>query len=407
VDEEMEDYYRADFRSVAYPLSPVIRIANRFSYFKKTLLQRILSVLSAKLMKSWSWVLLILLTILIKLASWYPDWIELNYTYGIYLFISKVQRFLFGWIPFSVGDLFYGFLIIAIIYKTYRLFRIIFKRQFTRNYLVAGLQQGIFFFLFVYVCFNLLWGLNYNRKGISAQLGMRIRTYSLAELDTLTTVLHERVNQYAVFVTEAQRDSFNRKKSLFMEAGDAYRQVTRQYPFLRYRPVSVKPSIFSYAGNYLGFQGYYNPFSGEAQVNTTIPRFLEPFVTMHEIAHQLGYAKENEANFVAFLAGRESGSPVLKYSLYFDMYNYAIGEVNRRDTSLAKSFQQKLQPQVIKDIREYRDFYRRYRNPVEPVIMWGYGHFLKANNQPAGKQTYNEVVAWLIAYYKKFGVNAL
>jgi hypothetical protein len=32
--------------------------------------------------------------------------------------------------------------------------------------------------------------------------------------------------------------------------------------------------------------------------------------------------------------------------------------------------------------------------------MWGYGHYLKANNQPAGKETYNEVVAWLIAYYE-------
>jgi len=54
-----------------------------------------------------------------------------------------------------------------------------------------------------------------------------------------------------------------------------------------------------------------------------------------------------------------------------------------------------------------QDFYGKYKNPVEPIITWSYGHFLKANNQPGGKQTYNEVVAWLIAYYKKFGVEAL
>src|SRR6185503_7095029 len=149
-----------------------------------------------------------------------------------------------------------------------------------------------------------------------------------------------------------------------------YRESAKQYSFLRYGSSSVKPSLFSYAGNYLGFQGYYNPFSGEAQVNTTIPRVLEPFVTMHEIAHQLGYAKENEANFVAFLASRHSGSPVLKYSLYFDMYNYAIGEVYRRDTAAARIFQQNLHPQAVKDIKEYRDFYKGYRNPVEPIIMW-------------------------------------
>jgi hypothetical protein len=61
----------------------------------------------------------------------------------------------------------------------------------------------------------------------------------------------------------------------------------------------------------------------------------------------------------------------------------------------------------VKDVKELRDFYRRYYNPVQDVVMWGYGYFLKANNQPAGKRSYNEVVSWLIAYYKKFGVDSL
>jgi hypothetical protein len=369
--------------------------------------KRFLSRLSARLMKSWNWVLVILLTILIKLASWYPDWVETNYTYGIYPLVSHLQRFITGWAPISIGDLFYAFVIIVIFYKLFHIFRTIFNRQFNRQYLTSGLQQVFFFFLFLYVCFNLLWGLNYNRRGISAQLDMRVKVYSLDELETLTTVLHLRLNAYATSITESQRDSFNRKRNLFKEASDAYREAATQYPFLKYRSASVKPSIFSYAGNYLGFQGYYNPFSGEAQVNTTIPRFLEPFVTAHEIAHQLGYAKENEANFVAYLACRNSTSVIFKYSLYFDMYNYAIGEIYRRDTSKAKAYQQKLHPQVIKDIKEYREFYKRYKNPIEPVITWMYGHYLKANNQPGGKQTYNEVVAWLIAYYKKFGADLL
>jgi hypothetical protein len=370
-------------------------------------LRKFLARLFGRLMKSRSWVILIVLAILIRWASWYPGWVETNYTYGIYPVISTIQRFLLGWIPFSIGDLFYGFLILVLLYKTFRLCRALLKKRFTRSYFVSGLQQVIFVFLFIYVLFNLLWGLNYNRKGISAQLGMQVKRYSLAELDTLTQALQENLNAYAVLVTEEQRVFFNKKRQLFRESSQAYQQAAGQYAFLKYRPVSVKASLFSYAGNYLGFQGYYNPFSGEAQVNTTIPRFLEPFVTAHEIAHQLGYAKENEANFVAFLACRHASSPVLKYSMYFDLYNYAIGEVMRRDTALARSFQRQLHPQVARDIREYRDFYRRYKNAVEPVITWSYGHYLKANNQPAGKQTYNEVVAWLIAYYKKFGVNAL
>lgn len=370
-------------------------------------MQKFLSRLFKRLMKSWSWVLLIVLTILIKWASWYPDWVENQYTYGVYPLITRVQRFLFGWIPFSIGDLFYGFLGLVVIFRTFRFFKFLFQKKLTRAFFVGAMQQAIFFFLFVYVFFNLLWGLNYNRKGISPQLGIEVRKYSLSDIDSLTSVLQLRVNQYADSAGEVQRDSFAKKRDLFRESSHAYEIVAKKFPFLTYSPASVKPSLFSYLGNYLGFQGYYNPFSGEAQVNTTVPRFIEPFITAHEIAHQLGYGKENEANFVAFLACKNHPSPVFKYSMYFDLYNYAISELRKRDSLRARAYQQKLHPQALKDLKELRHFYSAYRNPIEPVITWTYGHFLKANNQPAGKQTYNEVVAWLIAYYKKYGLNSL
>lgn len=370
-------------------------------------MQKFLSRLFHRLMKSWSWVLLILSAIFIKWASLYPGWVERNYTYGIYPVISRAQRLLFGWIPFSVGDLFYSFLILVILFRTFRFLKLLFRKKLTRAYFASGLQQAIFFFLFVYVFFNLLWGLNYNRTGIAAQLQLDVKKYSVADLDTLTSAIQQKLNHYAISASEEQRDSLNRKRQLFREGDKAYDYAVNHFSFLRYQQKSIKPSLFSYLGNYLGFQGYYNPFSGEAQVNTTIPRFLEPFVTTHEIAHQLGYAKENEANFAAFLACRSFPSNGFRYSVYFDMYNYAIGEVRRRDTAMATRFRKNLHPQVINDINKYREFYRRHKNPIEPIITWGYGHYLKANNQPAGKETYNEVVAWLIAYYKRYGVGEL
>src|SRR5258705_3973805 len=236
-------------------------------------------------MKSWSWVLLIISAILIKWVSLYPDWVEVNYTYGLYPVISTIQRYLFCWIPFSIGDLFYAFLVLVILFRAFMFFKLLFRKQLSRNYFASGLQQSIFFFLFVSVFFNLLWGLNYNRRGIARQLGLEVKKYSLADLDTLTSVIQTKLNYYADFVTEAQRDSFNKKKRLFSSAKEAYGELEKKYSFLGYHPRSIKPSIYSYLGNYLGFQGYYNPFSGEGQVNTTIPRFLEPFVTTHEMAH--------------------------------------------------------------------------------------------------------------------------
>jgi hypothetical protein len=358
-------------------------------------------------MKVWSWLLLILLAILIKFSSSYSGFIEHYYSNGIYPVISRIQRTLFGWIPFSIGDFLYGFFLLVLVIKVWQLVKAIFKRSVNRQYIVTGLKQIIFFVLLVYVLFYLLWGLNYSRKGIARQLDLKMTSYTVGELDTLTNALEQRLNYYASLVKPDQRDSFYKKRNLFHESYEAYKLANHQYSFLEYRPRSIKPSLYSYAGNVLGFEGYYNPFSGEGQVNTTVPVFEQPFVACHEIGHQVGYAKENEANFAGFLACRLHSSPVFRYSVYFDMYNYSINELYRNDSLRARKYIDSLHPQVKKDYEELRKFFRKYRNPIEPVITWIYGKYLQANNQPAGKRTYSEVIAFLIAYQRKFGVDSL
>ncbi len=358
-------------------------------------------------MKTWSWVLLITLVILIKFASTQPLWVEENYATNIYPAISKIQRGIFGWIPFSIGDIFYAFLVLVILFKTGQLIRIIYQKKFNREFLLIGLKQLIFFFLLVYVLFYGLWGLNYSRPGIKYQLSLDIQPYTAEDIDTLSGLLQQRLNFYAETVNEKQRDSFNKKKTLFESATEAYLYAANSFPFLNYNPQSVKPSIYSYLGNYLGFQGYYNPFTGEGQVNTTIPSVLEPFVATHEIAHQLGYAKENEANFVAFLACRFYPSNIFRYSLYFDLYNYSMTELFRKDSTKAIAYKETLHPQAKKDFKELYEFFQKYKNNIEPIIAQLYGSYLQANNQPQGKRSYNQVVGFLIAYHKKYGKEAL
>jgi hypothetical protein len=359
------------------------------------------------LMNAWSWILLVLLVLLIKFSSTYSGFIEHYYSNGIYPVISKILRFLFGWIPFSIGDLVYGFFILVILIKTWQLLKVLFKRKFNRYYLFSGLRQIVFFILLVYVLFYLLWGLNYSRKGIARQLDLKMTTYTLGELDTLINVLEQRLNYYASQLKPEQRDSFYKKRNLFHESYEAYKIANQQYSFLNYQPKSIKPSLYSYLGNIFGFEGYYNPFSGEGQVNTTVPVFEQPFVACHEIGHQVGYAKENEANFAGFLACRLHPSSVFRYSVYFDMYNYSIHELFRNDSLKARKYIDSLHPQVKKDYEELRRFFKKYQNSVEPVITWIYGKYLQANNQPGGKKTYSEVIAFLIAYQRKFGADSL
>jgi hypothetical protein len=269
------------------------------------------------------------------------------------------------------------------------------------------LEKTLRFALYIYLCFNILWGLNYDRQGIATQLKLDVQPYTVEELKQLTSVLQQRVNNCAAGVDSLKRLELNKNRNVFREGVAAFQQVKDRYSFLTYEAPSIKASFFSNIGHYFGFTGYYNPFSGEAQLKTTVPFFLKPFVVTHEIAHQLGYGKENEANFVAFLAGREATNTEVRYSIYFEMYLYAFSDLTRKDTSSAKQFKEKLHPQVKKDMDAFANYLYRTRNIIEPIVSSFYDQFLKWNSQPKGKKTYNEVVTWMVAYGKKYGLDAI
>src|SRR5690606_3678956 len=79
----------------------------------------------------------------------------------------------------------------------------------------------------------------------------------------------------------------------------------------------VKSSWLHPIISYLGTAGYYNPLTGEAQVNTAMPGFTQPFTALHELAHQSGVGPEDEANFIAFIAGIGSEKVLFRYSAYY------------------------------------------------------------------------------------------
>lgn len=353
--------------------------------------------------------LIILLTIavLIKVFSLNSGWVENYYAFGLYPVISMALRTMLGWIPFSVGDILYMAAFIFFVLKAWKLIRILAKRKVKEFLSWILFRKYIRLVLWIYIVFNLFWGLNYNRQGIARQFGLKEEKYDPADLYELTKLLQQRLNYYAARVDSVKQLSLNNNKILFEEGVAAYKNAAKQYPFLLYRHPSIKPSIYASIGHYFGFTGYYNPFSGEAQLKTSIPVFIKPFVVCHEIGHQLGYAKENEANFSSFLAGRVSDNIEFRYSVYYDMYSYAMRELFLYNYPCALELKLTEQEQVKKDNRTYREYLLKNRNTIEPVMSGMYDRYLRLNNQPKGKESYNEVVSWLLAYMKKYGRDAL
>jgi hypothetical protein len=363
--------------------------------------------LSAGLLRNWSWALLLLFVLFIKLFAADEARVEFYYSQAFYPVLAGTMRGLLGWLPLSFGDILYGLVGIYCISKFITLLKKLTIRSIPLPRWRMVLGKLLFLFLVIYVLFNLLWGLNYNRLGIGSQLALTPSNVSKEDIDTLTVRLLAKANEYAILVATTTRQDFCNKEKLFKTAQLEVQMASNKYPFLKSKLGAVKPSVYSYAGNYLGFQGYYNPFTGEGQVNTTIPVFLRPFVTTHEIAHQLGYAKESEANFVGFLVCREASEPLFRYSTYLDMYMYAHAILFQMNSARAHEVKLQRYSQVQSDIQALKVFYQQYQTPLEELVMQGYDYFLQANEQPQGKQSYSQVLRWLMAWVRKNGWEAL
>jgi hypothetical protein len=346
-------------------------------------------------------IILIGIAAFIKIFSLFPFAVEKYYSTGIYPAIARVLRILFGWIPFSIGDIFYIVMGVYFLYHLISVCKKLFRKQVNSAFFIHVVRVFIQWVIAIYIVFNITWGLNYNRKGIDFQMQLPVHPYDDKTLQSVLQLIVIRLNELDSASRNA-RHELNKNTFLFDNAVQSYQEVSDSNNFLVYHSPSVKPSIFSYFGNYLGFSGYYNPFSGEAQVNTTVPVYVRPFTTCHEIGHQLGYAKENEANFAGYLSARSSDNPAFRYSVYLDLYLYAASELYVRDSTLLVPLREQLKPSVRKDFRDLKEFFRKYENPFEPYIRKMYGRYLKANDQPKGIMTYDEVTGRIVAYYNKY-----
>jgi hypothetical protein len=335
---------------------------------------------------------------LLHVFSTQPSWIENIYSAHIYPPVSFLLRAITSWIPFSFGDILYIFAFVWLLVKTVQFFR---KKPTWRKFFLS-LRNLIVKCLWLYLIFLLLWGLNYYRYGIGYKINLIPERYSTEDLIHVTAQLRDKLSANRKLI-DSLHINYPDNKTIFNEAINLYDSAKKVYPYLTYHRPDVKKMLSGSVGNYSGFLGYYNPFSGEAQVNMKAPVFTIPFTACHEIGHQLGFASESEASFVGYLVIRSNNSPTFNYSVYFDLFGFANSELYSRDSIAAKQNVKLLDTLVRKDYAAYRQYLRAYQNPLEPLLTKLYGNYLKAHNQPKGIESYDEVVAWVIAYYKKYG----
>lgn len=327
----------------------------------------------------------------------FPDLVEKGYSLGLYPVISSLMRMGLGFLPFSLGDLLYAILILMLIRWTY----IRFSQRF-RNPKRWGLHALATLSL-IYACFNLFWGYNYYRLPLHQTLEIDSE-YSTEELITLTEKLVHRSNQIHLSITNDDSVKVNMpysKGELLRMSAEGYENLEHIFPELDYKQVSLKRSLFSLPLTYMGFNGYLNPLTNEGQVNTLIVPYKIPTTASHEIGHQVGFAKENEANFLASLSTMNHPDIYFRYSGYTFALSYCLSELYVRDQELTEELMDEMNYGIHLNYKEVQDFWARHKNPLEPVFMYTYNSFLKANNQPEGMRSYSYVVALLVNFFQE------
>jgi len=326
-----------------------------------------------------------------------PTRVEAVYSRGFYSFISSVSRAFWGWIPFSIGDMIYIFIILFLLSRLIRFFRRKSPGQAQWPMIKLRILKVILAIVWVWLIFQVLWGFNYYRENVGVQFDLADRAPTPMDLNRLATYFLEETNAFAEGRSTLK---FNKKKE-FQVVLEAYDSLAKQYPFLTYANPSFKASLFGVVGSYMGYGGYYNPLSGEAQVNDQLPIFLLPFTSAHEVAHQLGYAKESDANFIGYLASMYSTDSSLKYSANLEMFLYANAALKKYDSAASKKLYDSLGSIARYDLKIYKTYIQKYQGPIDEFTTRFYTQFLHFNNQPEGMQSYSRVVYWLFNYWNK------
>ncbi|KAF2517655.1 DUF3810 domain-containing protein [Flavobacterium foetidum] len=332
-----------------------------------------------------------------KILPFFPDFVEGFYSNNLFVRISHFSRTVLGKIPFSVGDCIYAILILSIISWFWSI-RKTWKTDW-KNHLLKILGKISVFYFF----FHLLWAFNYYRIPLYQKMEIK-REYTDADLLAFTKRLITRTNEIQFKITKDKSQKISlpySQKEVFKLNLNGYNNLAKKHSYFSYETLNVKKSLFSVPLTYMGFGGYLNPFTNEAQVNGLLPMYSFPLTTSHEMAHQIGFASENECNFIGVLACVQNDNLYFQYSGYSFALRYCLGIWKFKNEKVFEVLKKQVNPGILKNYQESQDFWNKYDTFIDKGFHFLYDNFLKSNNQKDGMESYSKFIDLMINYYRE------
>lgn len=320
--------------------------------------------------------------------------------------VSPVGRMLFakltGWLPFSVAEML--IILSPVILVTVI---VIGARRFCSSARAMWIYVACIFSV-VCMVFNLfVWNFapGYNALPLDKKLELERKPVSAEELSQTADILLEELKKIEDEILFTPSGS-SRMPYTYSEMNEklmqAYDKAVQKYDFIDDFHSSVKPVMLSEPMTYTHISGVYTFFTGEANINVNFPDYTIPFTAAHELAHQRGIAREDEANFVAFLVCTESDDPYIRYSGTMSLYEYVVSALYSASYELYKENYYKQPQALINERVAYSKFFDKYReNVVADVSEATNNAYLQSQGTPQGTRSYGMVVDLAVAYYRE------
>lgn len=317
----------------------------------------------------------------------------IDFSFLLFEYQKKAHQLLFSVFPFSVGDILYGILILYLGFEIYQCF----KKQFKKS-----LKRVLILLNIIYFLYQIFWGLLYFQEPLKNQFSdTKIEN---KDIEKLALEFLERCKTLRKQVKEDENGVF-KEHNITLLINDlliAQTKIPQKFSSKKITSIkSVKPSILDNLLSYTGVSGYYNPFTAEAQYNPNLPDSNIGFTISHEIAHQLGYAREQEASFIGYLSCQHSNNPALQYSSNLYALKSLLSTLQRNNPDLVKVILDQYSDGMKRDRSYEKQFSRRYYGKYADFFSLTNDLFLKSNRQE-GSVSYSYFTELLMRYELKY-----
>ncbi|MBQ1786986.1 MAG: DUF3810 domain-containing protein [Turicibacter sp.] len=337
------------------------------------------------------------------LFSYFPQFIETYYSKRINKWFIQILSQLTGLFPFSIFEILIYLIVIGLLgLILYYLIRIYHEKQKWGSLMFQFLLNLFTSICLGYTLFVWFWGINYHRPSLEVNFGLQQGYYHETDLVNLYTHLIKQSNKARLFVQENEQGVFIANgdyHDIFSRASVGYDVASKTYPILAGDYGEPKPILASSLMNYTNITGIYSPFTAEANVNIAVPDSTLLFTTMHEMAHQRGYASENEANFIAFITCIHHTDTDFIYSGYLSALRYTNIALSKVNHQALMTLNEQLNEGVKRDLRYLNEFWAQYDGKVEKTFNTMNQTYLTLNGVIDGVQSYGRVVDLLLTYY--------